>query len=54
VGLGLAIVKSITELHGGTVAIASEVGQGTRVTLIFPKTWRRMLRPDVRPSAHGT
>jgi two-component system heavy metal sensor histidine kinase CusS len=36
VGLGLAIVKSITLLHRGSVAIASQEGQGTRVTLIFP------------------
>jgi two-component system heavy metal sensor histidine kinase CusS len=37
VGLGLAIVRSIIELHGGTVAIASEAGRGTRVTLAFPR-----------------
>jgi two-component system heavy metal sensor histidine kinase CusS len=35
-GLGLAIVKSIAELHGGTAAVASEVGKGTRVTLLLP------------------
>lgn len=35
VGLGLAIVKSIAELHGGTAAIVSEPGRGTRVTLTF-------------------
>ena len=36
-GLGLAIVKSIAELHSGTVAVASSPGQGTVVTLHFPK-----------------
>jgi two-component system heavy metal sensor histidine kinase CusS len=35
-GLGLAIVKSIAELHGGKAEIASEVGKGTRVSLILP------------------
>lgn len=36
VGLGLAIVKSITELHGGSVSLNSEVGKGTAVVLDFP------------------
>lgn len=35
-GLGLAIVQSIMLLHGGNVEIASQVGQGTRVTLRVP------------------
>lgn len=35
-GLGLAIARSLVELHGGTMAIASELGLGTRVTLTFP------------------
>jgi two-component system heavy metal sensor histidine kinase CusS len=35
-GLGLAIVKSIAQLHGGNVEIASQPGQGTRVTLQMP------------------
>jgi len=35
-GLGLAIVQSIAQLHGGKVEIASELGQGTRVTLHMP------------------
>lgn len=37
VGLGLPIVKSIAELHKGTVSIASELGKGTTVHLIFFK-----------------
>ncbi len=35
-GLGLAIVQSIMLLHGGKVEIASQPGQGTRVTLHLP------------------
>ena len=35
-GIGLSLVRSFVELHGGTVAIASVVGQGTTVTCGFP------------------
>jgi two-component system cell cycle sensor histidine kinase PleC len=35
-GLGLPLVKSMIDLHGGHVEIASEVGAGTTVTLVFP------------------
>ena len=35
-GLGLSLVRSFVELHGGTVSIASVVGQGTTVTCTFP------------------
>ena len=36
-GLGLSIVKSIVELHGGSVQIASHLGEGTTVSLLFPR-----------------
>ncbi|HEX4410358.1 MAG TPA: PAS-domain containing protein [Xanthobacteraceae bacterium] len=35
-GIGLSLVRSFVELHGGTVSIASVVGQGTTVTCTFP------------------
>ena len=35
-GLGLAIVKRIAELHGGSVAVTSAPGAGTRVVLSVP------------------
>lgn len=35
-GLGLAIVKAITERAGGTISIASQLGEGTTVTVCLP------------------
>jgi two-component system cell cycle sensor histidine kinase PleC len=35
-GLGLPIVKGLVEMHGGRVVLESELGQGTRMTVIFP------------------
>jgi signal transduction histidine kinase len=35
-GLGLPLTKHLVELHGGSLAIASEAGKGTSVTALFP------------------
>jgi len=35
-GLGLAIVKRIIEEHGGSIAVESQVGEGTRFEIVMP------------------
>jgi two-component system phosphate regulon sensor histidine kinase PhoR len=35
-GLGLAYIKKIVEMHGGTIALISEEGNGTTFTIIVP------------------
>ena len=35
-GLGLPLTRRLVELHGGTLSLASRVGQGTTVTIHFP------------------
>ena len=35
-GLGLPLVKSMMEAHGGSLALTSQPGEGTTVTLSFP------------------
>ncbi|MGE0054051.1 MAG: sensor histidine kinase [Hyphomicrobium sp.] len=35
-GLGLPIAKALVELHGGTIEIRSEKGQGTEVAITLP------------------
>jgi signal transduction histidine kinase len=44
VGLGLAVVKGFAEAHDGKVILESEIGNGTRVTVLLPKS--RILMPQ--------
>ena len=35
-GLGLPLVNRLIKLHGGRLELESELGSGTRATLVFP------------------
>ena len=45
-GLGLAVSRGIVERHSGTIAIESEVGKGTTVTIRLPVPIRAGLAPE--------
>ena len=46
-GLGLAICRKIASLHGGSLAVSSEVGKGTIVSLDLPNRHKILKAPHV-------
>jgi signal transduction histidine kinase len=46
-GVGLFIVKTIMEAHGGSISVESRFGQGTVVTLRFPRALTAFARVPV-------
>lgn len=52
-GLGLALVKEIVERHGGSVALDSQLGQGSTFTVTLPagdeSEQPELARPEVSP-----
>jgi len=41
-GLGLPLTKAMAELHGGELGLKSDTGEGTEVTIRFPRGRVRM------------
>lgn len=48
-GLGLALSKSLIELHGGTLAIDSTLGEGTTINFVIPISQDQPLDDASRP-----
>ncbi len=45
-GLGLALSKSLIDLHGGSLAIDSKLGEGTTVSFVLPITQAQLIDPE--------
>jgi signal transduction histidine kinase len=44
--LGLPIVKSLAELHGGSITIASNEGEGTTIRIHLPRERVLQMPPE--------
>ena len=45
-GLGMTIVKKLTDLMEGTIHIESQIGQGTKISVVLPIKWCDDLHPE--------
>lgn len=53
-GIGLSLAKEIVELHGGTINVRSEVGEGSEFIISLPQVVEKEVRTEVYKSDPST
>ena len=53
-GLGLSLVRAFAELHGGDMAIESQLGEGATVTVRLPVMELAPIEPAPQPEETAT
>ena len=46
VGIGLSIVRHIVAAHGGNVTVRSNIGEGSRFTIVLPENIKPQMHTD--------
>jgi signal transduction histidine kinase len=52
-GLGLWLVRQIAEAHGGTIGVASELGEGATFTMELPRSGPSRAAPEAYLAEHA-
>ena len=52
-GIGLALVQELVKLHGGSIAVKSDVSKGTTFTILIPLGTEHLPKERIRPTSEA-